>query len=99
MISVWFGSMLRISESNVAGTSFRLDGSLSGPWVHELRLMCESKLLDSDAMQIDCSGVTFMDATGVALMQSLQSRGVRLVNCSPFIKMQLTAKRAKSRRQ
>jgi len=67
----------------------RLDGSLTGPWVHELRLMCESKRVDSGAMQIDCGGITFVDAAGVALMRGLQSKGVRLVNCSPFIKMQL----------
>jgi ABC-type transporter Mla MlaB component len=81
--------MLRISESEGKGTSFRLDGSLTGPWVHELKLMSESKLADGGAIQIDCGGITFIDAAGVALMRGLQSRGVRLVNCSPFIKMQL----------
>jgi len=81
--------MLRISETNVKGTTFRLDGSLTGPWVRELKIMFESRLGDSGAIQIDCGGVTFVDAAGVALMQRLQSQGVRLVNCSPFIKMQL----------
>jgi anti-anti-sigma regulatory factor len=79
--------MLRISESNDHGT-VRLDGSLTGQWVHELRLIFESKLAE-DAIRIDCGGITFIDAAGVELMQGLQSRGVRLVNCSPFIKMQL----------
>jgi anti-anti-sigma regulatory factor len=81
--------MLRISENDIKGTTFRLDGSLTGSWVHELRLLCELKLADGGAIQIDCGGVTFVDAAGVALMQGLQSKGVRLVNCSPFIKMQL----------
>jgi ABC-type transporter Mla MlaB component len=81
--------MLRISDSSVKGTTFRLDGSLTGPWVHELGLFCESKLADNGAIKIDCGGITFVDAAGVALMHRLQSQGVRLVNCSPFIKMQL----------
>jgi ABC-type transporter Mla MlaB component len=83
--------MLRISEINSAldGRKLRLDGSLTGPWVQELKLTCEPLLAEGEAMQIDCGGVSFVDATGIALLQGLQARGAALVNCSPFIKLQL----------
>jgi ABC-type transporter Mla MlaB component len=83
--------MLRISEINSAmdGRKLKLDGSLTGPWVQELKQACEPILAEGQAMQIDCRGVSFVDAAGITLLQWLQSRGVTLDNCSPFIKLQL----------
>jgi ABC-type transporter Mla MlaB component len=83
--------MLRITETDVAvdGTKLRLDGKLAGPWVRELRLLCEPILARGEQIQIDCSGVSSLDSDGIALLQRLQVERVTLVNCSPYIKLQL----------
>lgn len=90
--------MLRISEisSVLDGKKLSLDGSLTGPWVQELKLACEAVLAQGDAMQIDCRGVSFVDAAGIALLRGLQARGAALVNCSPFIRLQLEQNGEKS---
>ena len=73
----------------VDGAKLRLDGKLAGPWVCELKLRCEPILAKSERIQMDCGGVSSIDSDGIALMQRLQAKGVTLVNCSPFIKLQL----------
>ncbi|HEX7286131.1 MAG TPA: STAS domain-containing protein [Candidatus Angelobacter sp.] len=96
----WLKAMLRISETNTAnkGAILRLDGSLTGPWVHELRLACEPILAQGEGLQIDCGGVSFVDTAGISLLQALRSKGTSLVNCSPFIKLQLERNGSKSRK-
>jgi ABC-type transporter Mla MlaB component len=86
-----FKPMLRITETDVAvdGAKLRLDGKLAGPWVCELKLRCEPILAKSERIQMDRGGVSSIDSDGIALMQILQAKGVTLVNCSPFIKLQL----------
>ncbi len=86
--------MLRITETDMAvnGTRLRLDGKLVGPWVNELRLLCEPILANGEQIQVDCGGVSSVDSDGIALMHILQAKGVMLVNCSPFIKLQLEHK-------
>jgi ABC-type transporter Mla MlaB component len=83
--------MLRISGAQVAAgeTRLRLDGKLVGPWVSELRLLCEPILEEGQRIEIDCSGVSSIDSAGIELMQMLQRKGVVLVKCSPFIELQL----------
>jgi hypothetical protein len=84
-------AMLRISNigSDEKVTRIRLDGTLSGPWVEELGRMCEPALVGERALTIDCAGLFFADSEGAALMRSLRDRDVALVNCSPFLKLQL----------
>jgi ABC-type transporter Mla MlaB component len=83
--------MLRITETDVTvdGTKLRLDGKLVGPWVREMRLVCDPILAKGQQIQIDCSGVSSLDSDGIALLQRLQGEGVTLVNCSLFIKLRL----------
>lgn len=86
--------MLRISGPEVTAdqTKLRLDGKLIGDWVSELRLLCEAILKKGQQIEIDCSGVCFIDNDGIALMQMLQGKGVVLVECSRFIELQLRTK-------
>ena len=83
--------MVRITETDVTvdGTKLRLDGKLGGPWVREMRLVCDPILAKGQQIQIDCSGVSSLDSDGIALLQRLQGEGVTLVNCSLFIKLRL----------
>lgn len=82
--------MLRISKPDgTEATTLRLDGSLSGVWVEELRQLCETPIAQGETITLDCGGVSFSDLAGVALIQDLRRQGARLVNCSPFLKVQL----------
>jgi anti-anti-sigma factor len=83
--------MLRISKFGVVAdaTVLRLDGSLAGAWVDELRRLCETSVADGQAITLDCGGISFIDSKGIALMRELRRRHVSLTNCSPFLMFQL----------
>ncbi len=82
--------MLRISKLNgTDATTLRLEGSLAGVWVEELRQLCQTSIAQGETITLDCEGVSFSDLQGVVLMRDLRRQGVLLVNCSPFLKLQL----------
>ena len=83
--------MLKISESKPAKQTMtlRLEGRVVGPWVEELRQICEPLVSDGSRLALDLAEVTFADENGVALLASLRLRGVRLVNAMPFVEEQL----------
>ena len=82
--------MLKISEpvANHAAT-LKLEGRLIGPWVDELKNACERYLTAKQSIILDFADVTFADRTGLALLRRLRARGVRWVNCSPFLEAEL----------
>ena len=83
-------TMFRISKIEVTdATTLRLEGSLSGLWVEELRRICEATLVDGEKLTVDCGGISFSDAEGITLMRELRRHNVDLTNCSPFLKFQL----------
>ena len=84
--------MLKISQAGKAGQNFtlKLEGCVVGPWVGELRLICESLLSNGRALKLDLSDVSYADGEGVELLANLKSRGVMLANGSPFVAEQLT---------
>jgi len=83
--------MLKITSIAAEGKAvrLRLDGALSGPWVEELRRLCEARLVEDGALVLDCAGLSFVDANGVTLMRSLSAQQVSLMDCSPFLALQL----------
>ena len=80
-----------ISEAGTANLSvtLKLEGRVVGPWVAELRQVCEKLLTEGRALKLDLADVTFADASGVAALSSFKSRGVTFTNCSPFVEEQL----------
>jgi hypothetical protein len=92
--------MLRISGFEAAAdeTKLRLDGKLIGPWVSELRVLCEPILAKGQQIEIDCGGLSSIDIDGIELMQMLQGEGVLLVKCSPFLELQLRLERSRSKK-
>ena len=83
--------MLKISEiqpSNHAVT-LQLEGRVVGPWVVELRDSCEKLLSEGRVLNLRLSEVEFLDPGGIHLLTNLRERGVRLVDCSPFVDVQL----------
>ncbi len=83
--------MLKISQAEKANHSvtLKLEGRVVGPWVAELRQVCEKLLTEGRALKLDLADVTFADASGVAALSSFKSRGVTFTNCSPFVEEQL----------
>jgi ABC-type transporter Mla MlaB component len=82
---------LKISQTGKANHSvtLKLEGRVVGPWVSELRQVCETLLTEGRALKLDLTDVTFADASGLAALSSFKSRGVIFTNCSPFVEEQL----------
>ena len=62
---------------------------MAGPWVAELRMACDKALVEGRPLELDLAGVSFVDAVGVVLLTHFKSRGISLVDCSPFVTEQL----------
>ena len=89
--------MMRISHGTTADDKeavlFRIEGQVGGPWIEELRRVCNETLGDnghgSQRLVLDLSDVSFIDADGVALFRELTARRVILTNASLFVTEQL----------
>ena len=83
--------MLKISQAGKAihSVTLKLEGRVVGPWVGELRQVCETHLTEGRALELDLTDVTFAEADGVAVLTGFKTRGVTLKNCSPFVDEQL----------
>ena len=88
--------MLKIAVTDRAedGISARLDGRIGGPWVEALREACAGPLAAGRALALDLAGVSYVDGSGMALLEDLVVRGARIVNCSRFVAEQFHAGRA-----
>jgi hypothetical protein len=83
--------MLKISQAGKAihSVTLKLEGRVVGPWIGELRQVCEAHLTEGRALELDLTDVTFAEADGVAVLTGFKTRGVTLKNCSPFVDEQL----------
>lgn len=83
--------MLKISQTGKANHSvtLKLEGRVVGPWVGELRQVCELIKSEHRKLKLDLAEVSFADADGVVTLANLKSRGVTFANCSPFVEEQL----------
>ena len=83
--------MLRISRVGPVNRAviLKLEGRIVGPWVTELQKSCEEVLTEGRSLKLHLGDVEFMNAQGVALLSSLRSRGVSLLECPPFATEQL----------
>ena len=69
--------------------TLRLEGRIVGPWVAELRQVCEKILDTGRSVRLDLADVSFADHNGIDLLLSLKARGVALMDCSPFMQEEL----------
>jgi RNA polymerase sigma-70 factor (ECF subfamily) len=78
--------MMRITRitGDVAET-LRVEGRLTNDTADELRMACESALADRGVLQLDVSGLQYVDATGVSLLHGLRDGGTRLDGASGFL--------------
>ncbi len=82
--------MLRITQNNDGLT---VEGSITGPWVGELRRAAEECLSLRPETSLDLSGVSFVDAEGATLLRSLIDRRMSIRASSPFVSAVLTEPR------
>jgi anti-anti-sigma factor len=88
---------MRIRPAEADGSVvLRLEGSLSGQWVDELRRVTWEPVREPSArLVLDLAEVTFIDADGLALLRELSLRHVVLRNGSLFVTQQLKASEEK----
>ena len=83
--------MLRISElENGRGkVVLKLEGRLVGPWVEELNRAYEKHSERNQPVELNLADVSYVDRSGVTLLQSLKLKNVRFQGCSPFVAEEL----------
>ena len=86
--------MLRISRAAGSDNAIvlRLEGQVVGPWVDELERVCHETVRNqrgTPRLILDLTGVSFLDANGIALFRKLVTGDVSIANYSVFIAEQL----------
>ncbi|HET6577713.1 MAG TPA: hypothetical protein VFG66_05285 [Gemmatimonadales bacterium] len=79
--------MLRISTAAEAGALVRLkvEGDIAGDWVPLLEAECRRHLDARRPVELDLAGVGFVDREGVAMVQGLFARGLRVARASALV--------------
>jgi hypothetical protein len=80
---------ISIADQTEKVTTLRLEGRVIGPWVKELRTVCDQEISEGRSVSLDVAEVTFMDREAVALLRRLNGNVVTLLNCSPLLTEQL----------
>lgn len=85
--------MLRITQHNQAThRQLTLSGRIMGPWVTELRLVCEAMLREgSKPLVLDLAHVGYVDHSGIQLLLTLRGACVRFERSSMFLEQLLSA--------
>jgi anti-anti-sigma regulatory factor len=89
--------MLRITVVDLSDSVvvLRVEGEITGCWVEELRRTCAAhafaahSFADEVQLSLELSKVSFADATGIALLKELRSRGADLIRPTSFVAEQL----------
>jgi hypothetical protein len=74
--------MLRITLLTGPGPTLKLEGTLAGPWVGELRTACPAAV---GRLRLDLTAVRFADEAGVRLLRDLLAAGAELVGQSGLL--------------
>ncbi len=92
------GIVLRITvEESPCALLLTLEGRLVGPWVEELRRLCQEHNVPGKEQQvtIDLCGLTAMETAGQGLLEELFHRGATL-RCSDVMNQYLVEQMARS---
>lgn len=63
----------------------KLEGKLMADWISELQEACRQARAKSGRLQLDLSGLSFVDAPGIITLRELVRQGVAIVTPSPFV--------------
>jgi hypothetical protein len=84
--------VLRITIQNTSkALLLKLEGSVKGPWVEELRKawLTSAKMADGGPVNIDLGAVSFIDPNGRDLLLRMQKEGAALNGGSSFLRHML----------
>ena len=87
--------MLRVTvvESSKIAVTLRVEGRITGPWVEELRKVCNVHTSPGSVqLSLDLADIAFADTAGVSLLKELRNRGIGLIRTTPFLAEQLKDK-------
>jgi hypothetical protein len=78
-------------QNSPSGVMLKLEGSLKGPWVEELRRtwFISTKMAAGAPVSVDLAGATFADALGRDLLLRMRKDGVALSGGSSFLRQLL----------
>ena len=76
--------MIRLVEGG-CGETIRLEGSLHGPWVEEVRKAYNSTADQASFVRLDLSDLTYLDEDGRVLLCEWIRRGAKVTACSRFV--------------
>ena len=84
-------AMLKIEQTELSGGAvlLRLEGSIIGAWLDELRQLTDSSRKRSVSVVIDLGEVSFVSREGIEFLIDRQQNGVALVHMTPFVTKQL----------
>ena len=79
--------MLRITtiDENDKTATLKVEGRIVSDWIGTLERECHGWLEGGKTIDLDLSGVTFIDTQGVASVRTLLTRNVRITRCSALI--------------
>ena len=80
--------MLKITRHGglIDGALLKVEGTLGGAWVGEVRDACDALLREDGRVTLDLLGVVFVDRTGAALLKALLANPrVTIESTSPFV--------------
>jgi hypothetical protein len=80
---------ISVAKSSSRSEILRLEGHLGGPWVDELCHSCRCVMAAGKRVALDFAGVSFVSREGIKLLKKLQQEDVEVMNCSPFVAMQM----------
>lgn len=78
--------MFRITHArhHETGDTFKLEGKLVEPWVSEVRNVVQNGQMRRRP-GLDLSGLNYVDAAGVDLLDQLVEQGFQIVFSSPYV--------------
>jgi hypothetical protein len=79
--------VLRISSEDETGLVVRLkaEGTIRSDWVPLLEAECRCHLDSGRMVELDVTGIGFVDREGAAMVRSLVEKGVRLVGTRALV--------------
>jgi anti-anti-sigma regulatory factor len=78
-------------QNSSSGAILKLEGSLNGPWVDELRKawLTSANMAAGASVSVDLAGATFADTAGRDLLLRMRKDGVALNGGSSFLRQLL----------
>jgi ABC-type transporter Mla MlaB component len=79
--------MLRVSRivGGGCGETIKLEGSLHGPWVEDVRKAYDSSVNQASRIRLDLAALTYLDEDGRVLLCEWIRRGAEVTACSRYV--------------